>query len=105
MTKLLLLIAVLLGGVFAVRRLLTEEQREGLSRLPGTFMERFMEKLPEDSPPKVMMSSLRRMQEQNEELLALLREQNDLLRERLPAERAPSSAGRRARETADPSSD
>ncbi len=105
MKRVLLLIAVLLGGAFAVRRLLTEEQREGLSRLPATFMERCMEHMPEDSPPKVMTSGIRRMQEQNEELLALLREQNALLRERLPAERAPSRAGRRARETDEPSSE
>ncbi len=105
MTKLLLLITVLLGGVFAVRRLLTEEQREGLSRLPGTFMERCMEHMPEDSPPKVMTSGIRRMQEQNEELLALLREQNALLRERLPAERAPSRARPQAKGAGEPASD
>ncbi len=105
MKRVLLLVAVLLGGAIAVRHLLTAERREGLSRLPATFMERCMEQMPEDSSPKVMTSGLRRMQEPNEELLALLREQNDLLRDRLPAERAPSRAGRQARETADPSSD
>ncbi len=105
MRRVLLLAAIVVGGVFVARRLLTAERREGLSRLPATMMERCMEHMPEDSPPKVMTSGLRRMQEQNEEILALLREQNDLLRERLPTERAPSRAGRRARETADPSSD
>ncbi len=105
MRRVLLLTAIVFGGVFVARRLLTAERREGLSRLPGTLMERCMELMPEDSPPKVMVSSLHRMQEQNEEILALLREQNDLLRERLPAERAPSRAGRRAREAAEPSSD
>ena len=105
MTKVLLLTAVLVGGAMAARRLLTAERREGLSRLPATMMERCMEHMPEDSPPKVMTSGIRRMQEQNDELLALLREQNDLLRERLPVERAPSRTGRRARETADPPSD
>ena len=68
-------------------------------------MSSMMESLPEDSPPKVVVSGIRRMQEQNDELLALLREQNDLLRERLPVERAPSRARRRARETDEPSSD
>ncbi len=105
MTKVLLLTAVLVGGVMAARRLLTAERREGLSRLPATMMERCMELMPEDSPPKVMTSGLRRMQEQNEELIALLREQNDLLRERLPVEKAPPRARRQAKETADPSSD
>ncbi len=104
MRRVLLLTASVFGGVFVARRLLTAERREGLSRLPGTFMERCMELMPEDSPPKVMTSGIRRMQEQNEELLALLREQNALLRERLSVERAPSRAGRRARETDEPSS-
>ena len=64
-----------------------------------------MELMPEDSPPKVMTSGIQRMQEQNEELLALLREQNDLLRERLPAEKAPARTRRQAKETDEPSSD
>ncbi len=105
MRRVLLLTAIMFGSALVVRRLLTAERREGLSHLPGTFMERCMELMPEDSPPKVMMSGIRRMQDQNEELLALLREQNDLLRERLSAERAPSRAGRRAKETDEPSSD
>ncbi len=105
MRRVLLLTAIVFGGVFVVRRLLTAERREGLSRLPATVIERCMEHMPENSPPKVMTSGIRRMQEQNEEIHALLREQTALLRERLPAESAPSRAGRRARETADPSSD
>ncbi len=74
-----------------------EQMRERMSSM--------IDGLPEDSPPKVIMTGIRRMQEQNDEVLALLREQNDLLRERLPVEGAPSRPGRRARETADPSSD
>ena len=46
---------------------------------------RMMERMPADSPPKVMTSGIRHLQEQNEELLTLLREQNELLRERAPA--------------------
>ncbi|MCH7835862.1 MAG: hypothetical protein IH864_03255 [Chloroflexi bacterium] len=105
MRRVLLLTAIVFGGVFVARRLLTAERREGLSRLPGTLMERCMELMPEDSPPKVMTSGIQRMQEQNEELLALLREQNDLLRERLPAEKAPARTRRQAKETDEPSSD
>ena len=85
MKKLLVLVAIMLGGAYAVRSLLADERRERLARLPATLMERCMEMMPEDSPPMVMMSSLRRLQEQNEELLALQREQNELLRERLGA--------------------
>ncbi len=105
MRRVLLLTAIVFGGVFVARRLLTAERREGLSRLPATLMERCMELMPEDSPPKVMTSGIRRMQEQNEEILALLREQNELLRERLPVEKASPIARRQARETGDPSSD
>lgn len=45
-------------------------------------MERMMAVLPEGSPPRLVMSVLPRLREQNEEILRLLREQNDLLRER-----------------------
>jgi hypothetical protein len=81
MKKLLVLMAILLGGAYAVRGLLGGER---LARLPATMMERCMEMMPEDSLPIVMMSSLCQLQEQSDELLALQREQNELLRERLP---------------------
>ncbi|MFQ6019518.1 MAG: hypothetical protein ACE5KW_02055 [Dehalococcoidia bacterium] len=64
-----------------------------------------MEHMPEEAPPKAMMSGLRRIQEQNEQLLALLRE-------RLPVEESssPESLSSRAeppqdKETGDLSSD
>ena len=53
---------------------------------------RMMERMPEDAPPKVMTSGIRHLQEQNEELLALLREQNELLRERAPVGKSSSDA-------------
>ena len=105
MKRMLLLIAILVGGAIAVRRLLPAERREGLSRLPGTFMERCMEQMPEDSPPKVMMSSFRRMREQNEEIVVLLREQNELLRQRVSAEKASPRARPQARESGGPPSE
>ena len=82
--KKLLLVAVLLVSVYAVRSLLKEERRERLARLPATMMEKCMEMMPEESPPVVMMSGLRRIQEQNDELLALLRE-------RLPVQQGSSA--------------
>ena len=86
MIKLLFRLVILGGIVYAVRTLLEDEgRRERLSHLPAIAMERGMEMMPEDSPPKVMLSSLRRLQEQSDQLLALLREQNELLRERLRA--------------------
>jgi len=81
--KKLIMVASLLIFVIAVRNLLKEERREQMARLPGTMMERGMAMMPEDSPPVVMMSGLRLMQEQNAELLALLRE-------RLPVQQGSS---------------
>ncbi len=84
MKGLLFVTAIALGTVVAVRRLVPEERRtqvrEGLAQMPATMMERCMESMPEDSPPKVMVSAMRRFEEQNDELLRLIREQNKLLR-------------------------
>ncbi len=44
------------------------------------MMKRMMAAMPEDSPPKLIMSILPRLKEQNEQILALLEEQSDLLR-------------------------
>ena len=74
MKKKLFMVAVLLIFVSAIRSLLKEERRDQRARLPSTMMERGMAMMPEDSPPVVMMSGLRHLQEQNDELLALLRE-------------------------------
>ena len=82
MKKILFLVVLSLAGSLVV------QQRQRLAQLPTNMMERGMAMMPEDSPPMVMMSSLRRMQEQNEQLVALVREQNDLLRERLPTQEA-----------------
>jgi hypothetical protein len=43
-------------------------------------MEHMMASLPEGSPPKLVMSILPRLQAQNDEILAMLRGQNELLR-------------------------
>jgi hypothetical protein len=55
-------------------------------------MERMMASLPEDAPPKLIMSVLPRLRDQNDQIIAMLREQNELLRERLRT--APGSAQR-----------
>ena len=94
MKKILFLVLLSLAGGFVVRQLLQGDQRERLAHLPATVMakcmEICMEMLPEDSPPKVFVSSMSRLQEQIEQLLALQQERNDLLRERLPAQEARS---------------
>lgn len=88
MKKLLLLMftlpAAVLGGATALHYLLPPERRtqvrERLAHMPGTIMERCVASMPDDSPPKVLMSGVRRIQDQNDAIIAYLREQNDLLR-------------------------
>ncbi len=43
-------------------------------------MERMMASLPEDSPPRLVMSVLPRLRVQNDQIIAMLREQNELLK-------------------------
>jgi len=100
MRKLLLMVAIGAGFVALLRRVLPPEQRdsldESLSKAPAAMMEHCMAMMPEDSPPKVMMSTMRRIEEQNDELAKLLRRQSKLLRKQndlLTAEApAPKSA-------------
>lgn len=54
-----------------------------LSARMGRRMEHLMASLPDNSPPKLVMSMLPRMHAQNEQILEMLREQNALLREHL----------------------
>ena len=44
-------------------------------------MEHMMASLPEGSPPKLIMSVLPKLQAQNDQIIAMLREQNERLRE------------------------
>ncbi len=83
MRKLLFRVAILVGVAYAVRTLLQDEgRRQSLAHVPANMMEKCMEMMPEDSPPKAMMSALARIQEQNDETAMLLRQQNELLRQR-----------------------
>jgi hypothetical protein len=47
-------------------------------------MARMIERLPPESPPKLVMTILPRLREQNDDIIALLREQNELLRRGQP---------------------
>ena len=98
MRKLLALGAVVGGGVIAVRGLLRPERggaRRGLRAVRQRIMARMLEGMPPDSPPKLVMSILPRLQQQNAEIISLLREQNELLqRARLqPVTRESERAG------------
>ena len=58
----------------------TSSREAGFTAMRNRIMKRMMASMPEDSPPKLVMSILPRLQAQNEEILALLKEQGDLLR-------------------------
>ena len=64
---------------------LPRESRERLRtparRWLGRRLEHVLTNLPEDAPPRLIMSILPRLREQNDQIIALLREQNSLLRE------------------------
>ncbi len=72
------------GGVVALR-CLPRQSRNRLTSLAGRRalrgMEHMMASLPEGAPPKLVMSILPRLKAQNDQIIAMLREQNELLRE------------------------
>ena len=89
MRTMLTLIAVALGAVLAFRSL----PRDSRDRLTSTMrhrmikrMEHIIASLPEDAPPKLVMSILPKLKAQNDQIIAMLQQQNDLLRtQRRPA--------------------
>lgn len=83
MSRFLLTIAVAGTALFVGHRLLAQSrpQRASFAAIKRKMMKRMMDAMPEDSPPKLVMSILPRLQEQNDQILALLKEQTDLLRQ------------------------
>lgn len=75
-------IFLLVGGatLLAGRQLLGGGRGPDFAAMRRRMMERMMQAMPEDSPPKLITSILPRLQEQNDQILALLTEQNELLR-------------------------
>lgn len=97
MKKFIALGAIVLGGAVALQVLARQPQRRFTSAVRQRVfkrMERMMAALPEGAPPKLIMSVLPRLREQNEEIVRLLREQNELLRERAARGEATFDAGR-----------
>lgn len=73
------------AGAIALRYVPREPRSRlgaALGRRMARRMEHMMTSLPEDAPPKLVMSILPRLQVQNGQIISLLREQNELLRER-----------------------
>ncbi len=87
-TRLVALGVAALGGVIALR-LLPIESRHRMTRAVGDWMTkrminhmgRVMASLPEGAPPKLVASILPKLQAQNEQIIAMLQEQNELLRQ------------------------
>jgi hypothetical protein len=82
--KKLIALGAAVGGIILFRTL-SRGNSPGLgaavSRRMLQRMERMIASLPEDAPPKLIMSVLPRLREQNDQIIAMLREQNELLRE------------------------
>ena len=82
MKPFLVIIAVAGTAVLVGQQLSAQNQprRNGFAGMRHKMMKRMMAAMPEDSPPKLIMSILPRLKEQSEQILALLEEQRDLLR-------------------------
>jgi hypothetical protein len=86
MKRLLALGAIVVGGVIAFRSLPRVPRRRlvaAVNRRMLRRMEHMMASLPENSPPKLIMSVLPRLRDQNDDIIAMLRDQNQFLREHL----------------------
>lgn len=72
-----------IGGVIAFRLSQAARRRLGtaFSRRMLRHMDHMMMSLPESSPPKLVMSVLPRLRDQNDQIIAMLQEQTTLLRE------------------------
>ena len=90
MGRLLLIVAIIGFAGFLDHKASarTRPRESAFKALRNGMIRRMMASMPEGSPPKLVMTILPRQQAQNEDILALLREQNDLLR-RLGAARKP----------------
>jgi hypothetical protein len=82
MSRFLLTTAIAGATLFVGHQLLAQgrPQIAGFAAMRRKLMKRMIDAMPEDSPPKLVMSILPRLQEQNDQILALLKEQTDLLR-------------------------
>lgn len=86
MKKPLIALSLLAGGtaVAALARRRPEAGHRLASKAKerrGSHMERILARMPENSPPRLIMKTLPRLARQNEEILELLREDHRRLRE------------------------
>lgn len=83
MNRLTALSATAVGGLILFR-CLPQETRQRVTSTAAHWVAKHMEKmiasLPEGAPPRLIMSILPKLQAQNDEIIAMLQEQNELLR-------------------------
>ena len=86
MKRLPLVLALFGGAMLAGRHFLPVKQRPSIdfAAVRRRMMERIIAAMPEGSPPKLIMTVLPRLQAQSDQILALLKEQNKLLRQAKP---------------------
>ncbi len=85
MNRLVVLGAVAVGGLIVFNCLSAETRHRLTSTVKHRMikrMEKVMASLPEDAPPKLVMSILPKLRAQNDQIITLLQEQNELLRRR-----------------------
>ena len=84
MNKILALGVAAAGAAIALR-CVPKKSRSRLSaavkKRAAEHMEQMMKNFPEGAPPRLVMSILPKLEEQNDRIVALLNEQNELLRE------------------------
>ncbi len=88
MKKLIALGAIVSGGVIAFQSLARGPKQRLAAAVRSRMrkrMEHMMASLPEGSPPKLVMSVLPQVRDQNDQIIRMLREQNELLRQDLHA--------------------
>ncbi len=86
MKRLIALGAIVAGGVIAFQFLARAPRRHLTAAVRSRMlkrMEHMMASLPEGSPPKLIMSVLPQVRDQNDQIIRMLREQNELLRAQL----------------------
>ncbi len=85
MNRLIALGAFVAGGVIAFQLSRTPRRRLSVAVRRGMLkrMEHMMASLPEGSPPKLIVSVLPQLHDQNDQIIRMLREQNELLRGRV----------------------
>ena len=81
--------AAVVGGaiVFQLSKARRRRLAAAINRRMLRHMEQMMASLPESSPPKLVMSILPRLRDQNDRIISMLQEQTALLREHLQRSR------------------